>query len=280
MWLQVYSETSRGYSNRSKYGVKMEITVDGHKVRYQISGEGDKTIVILQGWGTTYEAYDPIMRLLSPHMRVVQFDMPGFGRSPEPEKAWSVLDYTEFFIKFVEALGLKKVILMGHSYGGRVIIRLASRKPSEIPFEIERLVMVDAAGILPRRSPAQLRKIARYKRLKAFLSFPPVYALFKEPIEQWKSRQGSDDYRNATPLMRQALVMAVNEDLSDLLPDIPYETLLVWGDQDTATPLSDGEKMDSLIPDSGLAVIHGAGHFSYLDQPTVFANIMKAYFKI
>ena len=256
----------------------MEITVDGHKVRYQISGEGDKALVILQGWGTTYEAYDPIMRLLSPHMRVVQFDMPGFGRSPEPEKAWSVLDYTEFFIKFVEALNLKKVMLMGHSYGGRVIIRLASRKPSEIPFEIEKLIMVDAAGILPQRSPAQLRKIARYKRLKAFLNFPLIYALFKEPIEQWKSHQGSDDYRNATPLMRQALVMAVNEDLSDLLPDIGYETLLIWGDRDTATPLSDGQKMDSLIPDSGLAVIPNAGHFSYLDQPVIFANIMKSYF--
>ncbi len=258
----------------------MEITVDGLKVRYRISGEGNSALVILQGWGTSFEAYDPIMRLLAPYMLVVQFDFPGFGKSQEPPEAWSVSQYTDFFIKLMSELGLEKAVLLGHSYGGRVIIDLCSRDASTLPFKVERLVLVDAAGILPQRTDAQKRRIARYKRLKKFFAFPPVYALFKEPIEQWKSKQGSEDYRNATPLMRQALVKAVNEDLSDRLPLIKQETLLIWGDQDTATPLSDGEKMDELIPDSGLAVVHGAGHFSYLDQPIVFNNILKSYFKI
>ena len=99
-------------------------------------------------------------------------------------------------------------------------------------------------------------------------------------MEDWRSRQGSADYRNATPIMRQCLVMAVNEDLRHLMPQIKQETLLIWGDADTATPIGDAKIMDSLIPDSGLAVLKGAGHFSFLEQPAVFANIMRTYLQI
>jgi pimeloyl-ACP methyl ester carboxylesterase len=107
-----------------------------------------------------------------------------------------------------------------------------------------------------------------------------VYALFPELIDDWRSRQGSADYRNATPIMRQCLVKAVNEDLTGLLPKIKQDTLLIWGDKDTATPIGDGKLMEEKIPNSGLAVINGTGHFSFLEQPAVFRNIMRSYFEI
>ena len=123
-------------------------------------------------------------------------------------------------------------------------------------------------------------KIKKYKVLKKLFNIKLVYALFPELIDAWRSQQGSEDYKNATPMMRQCMVMAVNEDLEHLLPKMKQDTLLIWGDRDTATPIADGRAMEEKIPNAGLAVIQGAGHFSFLDNPGVFRNIMRVYFQI
>ncbi|MCR5580526.1 MAG: alpha/beta hydrolase, partial [Pseudobutyrivibrio sp.] len=242
------------------------------------TGSGDETVVMLQGWGTHLGMYDSVADTVNDKYRFIQFDFPGFGGSDEPREAWNVDAYADFFCKFMEALGIKKASLIGHSYGGRVIIKLASR--DSIPFEIDHIVLLDSAGILPKKSFSQKMKIKRYKILKKFLNMKVIYALFPELIDDWRSRQGSADYRNASPMMRQCMVMAVNEDLTHLLPKIKQDTLLIWGDKDTATPISDAQLMDELIPNSGLAVINGAGHYAYLEQPVIFRNIMRAYFQI
>ncbi len=80
--------------------------------------------------------------------------------------------------------------------------------------------------------------------------------------------------------MRQVLVNVVNEDLTDLLPKIKQETLLVWGTLDTATPISDAEKMEKLIPNAGLARIEGAGHFSFLENAPLYNAILSSYLKL
>ena len=256
----------------------MEIVIDGYKISYKESGDGQDTAVILQGWGTSMAVYDSVASCLTSKYRVIQLDFPGFGDSDEPREPWAVEDYARFFLKFIETLNIKKAALIGHSYGGRVIIRLASR-PS-LAFEIPKIVLIDSAGILPQKTFKQKVRIKTYKLMKKIVSLKPVYAVCPELIDDWKSRQGSADYRNATPVMRQCLVKAVNEDLTPLLKHIRQDTLLIWGDQDTATPLSDGKLMEQLIPEAGLAVLKGAGHFSFLDQPAVFRRIMESYFKM
>jgi pimeloyl-ACP methyl ester carboxylesterase len=256
----------------------MNIVVDGYNICYKITGSSGETVVMLQGWGTDLGVYDSVADAINEKYRFVQFDFPGFGGSDEPRETWSVDDYADFFCKFMEALGIKKATLIGHSYGGRVIIKLATR--DSIPFEIERIVLIDSAGILPKKSFKQKVNIKKYKVLKKILNMKVVYALFPELIDDWRSRQGSADYRNATPIMRQCLVKAVNEDLTELLPKIKQDTLLIWGDKDTATPIGDGKLMEEKIPNSGLAVINGTGHFSFLEQPAVFRNIMRSYFEI
>lgn len=256
----------------------MYIEIDGYNICYKVTGTGEKIIVLLQGWGTCLEMYDSIANILNEKYRIVQFDFPGFGGSDEPREAWNVDMYADFFCKFIAGLKIDKAILIGHSYGGRVIIKLASRE--YIPFEISNIVLIDSAGILPRKSFWQKMKIKKYKFLKRVANIKIIYALFPELIEDWRSRQGSDDYRNATPVMRQCLVMAVNEDLTDLLPRIKQETLLIWGDKDTATPLDDAKIMQKMIPNTGLVILDEAGHFSFLDQPLVFKNIMRSYFQI
>jgi len=256
----------------------MNIEIDGLNISYKESGQGDQVIVMLQGWGTDLGMYDSIADCLNDKYRFIQFDFPGFGASDEPKEPWNVDAYTDFFCKFMEAVGIKKASLIGHSYGGRVIIKLASR--DTIPFEIDKIVLLDAAGIVPEKSLMQKFKIKRYKFLKKIAMNKVVYYLFPELIDDWRSRQGSADYKAASPMMRQCMVMAVNEDLRHLLPKIKQDTLLVWGDVDTATPISDARLMDSLIPNSGLAIIEGAGHYAYLEKPAIFRNIVRAYFQI
>ena len=123
-------------------------------------------------------------------------------------------------------------------------------------------------------------KTKKYKLLKKLFDIKLIYALFPELVDDWRSRQGSADYRNATPIMRACLVMAVNEDLSHLLPKIKQDTLLIWGDLDTATPISDAKQMEEMIENSGLVVLSGTGHYSFLEKPAQFREIMRSYFKI
>ncbi|MGN0347315.1 MAG: alpha/beta fold hydrolase [Lachnospiraceae bacterium] len=256
----------------------MNIDINGYNICYKITGEGDETVVILQGWGTHLGVYDSVANSINEKYKVVQFDFPGFGGSDEPKEPWNVDAYADFFCDFMEKLEIKKATLIGHSYGGRVIIKLASR--ANLQFAIKNIVLIDSAGIMPKRSFVQKLKMYNYKILKRFLNLKFIYFLFPELIDDWKSRQGSADYRNASPMMRQCLVMAVNEDLTELLPAITQETLLIWGDKDTATPITDAKIMEEKIPNSGLAVIPGTGHFSFLEQPVVFQNIMRSYFQI
>lgn len=256
----------------------MDITVDGLKIAYKFTGEGEETAVILQGWGTSYPLYDVVAKALLPKYRVLQFDLPGFGASQEPPESWNVDQFTDFFIKLMEALEIKKTVLIGHSYGGRMIIKLVAR--DNIPFEIDKIVLIDSAGVMPKRSFGQKVRVFRYKILKKILYFKPVYLMFSELIELWKSTQGSEDYRNATPIMKGCLVKAVNEDLTHLFEKNKYDTLLIWGDKDEATPLSDGELMEKLMPSAGLAVIPGTGHFSFAENLPMFTGIIRADFDL
>ena len=255
----------------------MNITIDGYNINYRITGPADAevTAVMLQGWGTSCDLYDFIADSVNDRVRFVQLDLPGFGLSDEPREPWDPAAYADFFCGFMKSLGIDKTVLIGHSYGGRVIIKLAAR--GDLPFIIDRIVLIDSAGIMPERSAAQKRKVRRYKMMRDFLTSRPVHAMFPEVIDYWMSKQGSEDYRAASPMMKKCLVMAVNEDQRDALPEISQETLIIWGDLDDATPVSDARLMDELIPDSALIVLEGAGHYSFLEKPQQFRGIIRAF---
>lgn len=257
----------------------MNITIDGYNISYKITGPADAPVlVVLQGWGTELSLYDSVAAAVNDVYRVVQFDLPGFGASDEPKEPWNVDAYADFFCSFMEALGIKKAVLLGHSYGGRVIIKLAAR--DSLPFEIEKIVLVDSAGVMPERTASQKFKVKLYKIKRTFLMSRPVHSMFPEVIDYWMSKQGSDDYRAASPMMKKCLVMAVNEDLQHLMPSIKQEVLLVWGDLDMDTPISDAHKMEEKMPNAGLVVLEGTDHFSFLYKPVEFRNILRAFLGI
>ena len=258
----------------------MNIKINDYEIAYKISGpaEAGKTAVVLQGWGTEMGLYDSVAATIHDSYRVIQLDFPGFGASDEPREPWNVDAYADFICDFFDALNIANATLIGHSYGGRVIIKLAARESrGELPFNIEKIVLIDSAGVMPERSTRQKLSVRRYKIKRKFLTSKPIHSMFPEVIDYWLSKQGSADYRTASPMMKKCLVMAVNEDLKDIMPLVEPETLLVWGDLDTDTPISDARTMERLMPNAGLAVLEGTDHFSFLYKPAEFRNIMRAF---
>ncbi|MCR4639379.1 alpha/beta hydrolase [Ruminococcus sp.] len=252
-------------------------TVNGLKINYEEKGEGD-LIVLLHGWGSNITLFANMIELLSKKYKVVAMDMPGFGKSDEPKEVWDVSSYVQFVIDFLRDYDTKEVMLLGHSFGGRVIIKMHSR--SDLPFKVTKVILVDSAGIMPPKSNKKSWRTRYYKLGRTVLSWGIVKKLFPDALENFRKKMGSADYAAASPMMRQVMVKVVNEDLEPYLPNIKAPTLLVWGVNDTATPLSDGEKMEKLIPDAGLVKLENAGHYSFLEQQFTFNRVMCSFMKI
>lgn len=234
--------------------------------------------LFLHGWGASGASFGRLLDIVGEGYPVLAPDLPGFGGSDEPEEPWDVARYSEFVLSFLQPYAPKQVLLVAHSFGGRVSIHLASRK--DLPFEISKIILIDAAGIRPKRGLRYHAKVRLYKAGKKILSLRPVKAVFPNALDEFKAGRGSSDYASASPIMRDTLVKAVNEDLTPLLPSVSAPTLLLWGEKDTATPVADGKKMESLIPDAGLVTLPGAGHFSYLDQPYICEKAVRSFLEL
>ena len=242
-------------------------------INITVAGEGEP-VFLLHGWGCTGDIFKNIQTVLATEYRTYSFDFPGFGASGEPTDVWGVEEYTRMVEQFAKENGIERPALMGHSYGGRVRIVFASRN------ETSRVVLVDAAGIKPKRPFKYYWKVYTFKTMKWLCNtfFPKAKA--QAIIDKRRKGAGSSDYSNASPMMRAILSKVVNEDLKHLMPKIKAPTLLFWGNLDTATPLSDAKTMENLIPDAGLVVAHGTGHFSFLENPGLFTAVIKNFFKI
>jgi pimeloyl-ACP methyl ester carboxylesterase len=145
---------------------------------------------------------------------------------------------------------------------------------------VGRVVLTDAAGVKPRRSFSYYRKVYTYKLLKVALPILIGERKAQMLLEQRRASSGSSDYNRATPMMRAILSKCVNEDLCYAMPKIAAPTLLFWGDMDTATPIADAHTMERLIPNAGLVVAKGAGHFAFLEQEELWFGSLKSFLKI
>jgi pimeloyl-ACP methyl ester carboxylesterase len=249
------------------------VEIDRLPLNYVAAGEG-QTIVFLHGWGGQIASFGPIPALLADRFRTVALDLPGFGETPLPSTPWGTADYADFLASFLRQTELAPCTLVGHSFGGRVSLALAARHPDFVT----KLVLVDSAGIVPRRGVRYYVRISLVKAARKILSTPGLHRLKDPAMQRLYNAVGSSDYNAAAnPILRAILVKVVNEDLRHLLPRITAPTLLIWGDQDQDTPLSDGQLMEELIPDAGLVVFEGAGHFAYLDRMDQFCRVVAHF---
>jgi pimeloyl-ACP methyl ester carboxylesterase len=252
------------------------VRIGSQQVRYvrrTTSGgaPGDLPIVVLHGWGAHIEAVAPILTALEGAPDLIALDLPGFGESEPPQQAWDVDSYARFMVHFLDELAVERAHLVGHSHGGRVSIALAADEPQRVG----RLLLVDSAGIPPKRGFRYRRRVAVAKlgRAIAKVGGRPGRRL----QERMRARVASRDYLEASEAMRGTFRAVIAEDLSDRLPSIAAPTLLVWGDDDEDTPVWMAERMEALIPDAGLVVLEGAGHFSYADSPGQFRAVARRF---
>jgi len=245
--------------------VQSEVTIDRRRVSYIDEGTGSP-VLLLHGWNSPAENYQLIINHLSSRYRVLAPNFPGCGGSEEPETPWESSDYASFAVKFAAKMGIENPILIGHSNGGRTIIKLAANPPPSFTFP--KIILIDAAGIKRKYGAGYYIKVYSYKLAKR---------IFPRLAEKMRNKTGSEDYKTATPIMRQTMVRLLNEDMTPILHKIKAPTLLIWGDMDTATPLSDGKLMEKLIPDAGLVIFKGTGHFSFAQAWPQCSRVLDAF---
>lgn len=250
----------------------MTCTVDGLNIHYIDEGSGP-VLFLLHGWGSSVDIWRRLMTEFSPKFRLVALDFPGFGQSDMPPEPWSVEDYAVFTLHFMNEIGLINPIMVGHSFGGRVIVKLAGTgrvAPAKI-------VLIDAAGVRPKRSLKSRVRVAAFKTVKGVLTLPGLRGHTGELLNRARRHFGSADYNSAPEVLRKTLVRVVNEDLTVHMPNIAASTLLIYGENDTATPVADAKKIESLIPDAGLCVIKGTGHFALIEKPFEVHAILHSF---
>lgn len=252
--------------------MEKNITINGLNFHYTVQGNGSP-IVLMHGWGCNSTTLASIEKVAVENHTVYNVDFPGFGESQEPNDVWGVEKYTQLIEEFIKLENIENPILLGHSFGGRVGILYSSRN------QVKKLILVDAAGVKPRRSLKYYFKVYTYKMGKRLM--PLIYGKdgAQKRIEEMRAKRGSSDYNNASPMMRAILSKVVNEDLKHCMPKIKAPTLLIWGENDTATPLRDAQIMEKLIPDAGLVSFPGCGHYSFLDNPFQFAAVLRSFLK-
>ncbi len=233
------------------------------------------TLVLLHGWGRSLNALRPMGELLATACKVVLIDLPGFGLSPLPREAsndgggWGTYEYSERVKRFLDAAGIQSCILIGHSFGGRISVQLAARYP-----ELTKgVVLIGSHGLKRKRAPIDVLRLKGIKLLGSFAKKIDGATGTRLFAHYFAPRFGSADYKAAGDL-RKTLVNTVNEDLSAQASQIKAPTLLLWGENDTQTPLDLARSFKTRIADSELHTFPHKGHEPFSD---VGAHLMTKY---
>lgn len=238
-------------------------------INYTVEGTG-YPVIILHGWGTSLETMSGVAMALSQNLRVYNIDFPGFGKSEEPSEAWGTSEYADMVAAFIIEEKLNRPIILAHSFGGRVALHLGSRDI------VGKMIITGGAGIPPKRGMDYYAKVYSYKAMKKALDLPIINKKKTEILAKKQKSAGSTDYQNASGIMRQIFVKAVNEDLRPLIPKVTSSTILFWGKNDTATPLSDGEYMEKNMKDAGLIAVNGT-HYAFLENLNYFICVVESF---
>jgi pimeloyl-ACP methyl ester carboxylesterase len=237
-----------------------QIVVDGCLSSYTEAGEGS-VLLLLHGWGCSAGTFKDLQTALAAKYRVVAVDFPGFGRSEEPEAVWGCAEYAHWTQQFIQKLSIDAPVVLGHSFGGRIALVLNSR------IRIPKLILTGGAG-LATTNHSQKKAIA--KLLPSFLK--------KGRLREFLIHiAGSEDYKNASPKMREVLKKILAEDLSAFAEKITSPTLLIWGANDRETPVTMGAALHALIPSSTLEIMEGCGHYAFLDNKPVFLDLVNNF---
>ncbi|MDD5481901.1 MAG: alpha/beta hydrolase [Candidatus Shapirobacteria bacterium] len=227
-------------------------------INFQEFGKGRQKIIFLHGWQQNSKSFLSLVPFLYRQFKLYFLDLPGFGKTPLSTNLSSSTDYARLISRWLQKKQINKPVVVGHSFGGKVAALLASQCPQEL----EKLILIAPAGIPhPRWWYPLSAKI------------PPKIKQKLEPIT--KIVFTSRDFKEAGPL-QPILANIVKEDLRSVFANIHAPTLIIWGKTDQELPLTDGQEINRLIPNSQLKIIP-AGHFPFWDQPKKAAQIISRF---
>lgn len=225
-----------------------------------------KPLVFLHGWGVSSEIFKSLYPFLGRDFQIYFLDLPGFGKTPI-EKPMALKDYADFVYEFLKNNKIERSIIIGHSFGGAVAIKMALIYP-------ERILKIVLAGAAAIRQPSAKTKI---KIKIAGLIRPLLPQKLKKLLIKKSGLEKSDYAAIQNPVLKETFKTVINEDLTAKLPFVKMPTLIIWGDKDTETPIEEGKLITKLIPDSRIEIIKNAGHFMFLEKPEEFIKLIKEF---
>ncbi|MEK7571631.1 MAG: alpha/beta hydrolase [Patescibacteria group bacterium] len=246
------------------------ITVDKLNLFYQEHGKGEKSILLLHGWGQSHAFWKDFISRFAKDYHIYVLDLPGFGLSQEPLKTWKIEDYASFVRAFVTELKIDNPIIIGHSFGGRIAIVYTSK------FPVKKLILYSTGGGVPERSPLKIVNKYVIVGVGKYL-FPnflyQCYSIYLRPkayenkvlINKKRSRRMLDIYSQPPQY------------LQDSIKKISVETLIVVGKKDFITKPAIGIKIHKLIRNSQLVEIREATHFAHLEAPGIFYDAVEKF---
>jgi pimeloyl-ACP methyl ester carboxylesterase len=247
----------------------MKIIVQNLAVEYRDDGSG-KVLLFLHGWQDNLQSFTILIPFLESNYRMISLDLPGFGKTEMPGETWDLDRYVNFVNDFIKKLNLEVYALVGHSFGGRIIIKGEANNI----FNAQKIVLIGSAGITKRKTFRNyfFKIIAKIGKFIVYI--PPLYFWRKTLRKKMYSFIGTD-YANAGAL-QDTFLKIINEDLTENAKKIMTPTLLIWGEDDTETPLSDGQRFSRLINNSQLEVLK-AGHFVHKEKSQEVAELIQKF---
>ena len=229
------------------------------------TGTGTPRVVALHGWRRTSADF---ARTLD-GFDALAVDLPGFGSTPEPPEPWGSPEYAELVAEVVDPAA--PVVVVGHSFGGRVALHLAAEHPELV----RALVLTGVPQLFPREGPAPKPvlgyRIARDLRQRGRISEDRFEALVQ------RNKWGSEDFRAARGVMRGVFTKLMRETYEDQLRAIDRPVELVWGEQDTAAPLASAQRAEHTLRQGRLTVLGGTGHMVPLERPDALRSAVEAH---
>jgi pimeloyl-ACP methyl ester carboxylesterase len=225
----------------------------------EISGDlSRRHLLFLHGWGGSRESLRGIATLFQHTDCVHLLDLPGFGDAPVPPESWGTIDYADLVQQYILERVHGPVVLVGHSFGGRVSVRLASRRLAQL----QALVLLGVPGLpQPTMTWTSLRRWRIRMLRRLFIALQPVIG--DRGVRWHTERFGSRDYKAAGPL-RSVFIRTVTEDLTESARAIACPTLLLWGTDDTETPPWLGRRYAELLgPKARLILLPHKDHHFY-----------------
>jgi pimeloyl-ACP methyl ester carboxylesterase len=248
----------------------MEVIIKNLAIEYSDQGSGP-VMFFLHGWKDNLHTFDALMPILAKQHRIIRLDLPGFGASELPQTAWNLSDYIEFVKDFIDKFNLEVEVLIGHSFGGRISIKAVANKI----IKPKKLVLIASAGIAKTRTMRNIIFYLLAQTGKAVTLLPPLIFWRTSLRKKLYAIAGSDYF--SAGLLKETFLKVVKEDLSGLAAKINIPTLLLWGNRDRTTPLTDGRRLSEIIPASKLEIISGAGHLVHQEKPDKIAELINQF---